>query len=218
VLESLAVTATPQSRRPTRVAPGRLLAALVATLAALGGASCRREPPDLPRGHVAWLDGAGTTHLGLRATPYGFRVLDGNGDAWGRLERLPGEVRLTGSGRQPVVARIEPDAVVVRDSTGRVLHRVVTQRTGLAVLDAAGTPVGGIREQRDTVLALAAGGRPVGTVRTSGGVLVLRGHDGLVTGTLLGAPDPGGAAFLLLDQLPLEERVALFVLHLAGKR
>jgi hypothetical protein len=180
---------------------------------ALGLAACEQEPPDLPAGHVSWIDASGSPRLILRAKPYGFRALAG-ATPWARVVRDPGEVRLDGLGRAAVRAQVTPEGARVKDAAGelRVELRVTPQ--GAALLDRAAAPLGRLVLDNGRVLVYTAGGLPLGSVTPAGGALVLRSRDAAISGSVVGCEDATAGAILLLEQLPLEDRVALFVLRL----
>jgi len=185
--------------------------ALISAAPALVG--CEKEPPDLPTGHISWLGTSGPPRLILRAKPYGFRVLAGDG-AWARVRRDPGEVRLDGPGRVPVVAQRTPDGARVKDLAGELRVELQATPQGAALLDRAAAPLGRLVLDNGRVLVYNAGGLPLGTVTAAQGALVLRASDAAVTGTVMGCDDLLAAGILLLEALPLEDRVALFALRL----
>ena len=185
----------------------------VVAVAVLGLAGCEKEPPDLPAGHVTWLDASGSPRLILRAKPYGFQVLAG-ATPWARVVRDPGEVRLDGRGRVPVHAQRTPEGARVKDAAGELRVDLRVTPRGATLLDRAAAPLGRLVADGSAVLVYNAGGLPLGTVTPASGALVLRSRDAAITGTVVGCEDPAAAAVLLLEELPLEDRVALFVMRL----
>jgi hypothetical protein len=198
-----------------RRAPWRYSLAIVVAVAGLGLSGCEQEPADLPTGHVTWLDGNGVMRLTLRAKPYGYRVVAGGGAGrWARIDRQPGEVRLAGPGRTPVQARRTPEGVQLTDDAGQ-MHAVVRDSPqGVAIFDRAAAPLGRLIVEGRKVTVYNAGGLPLGTIEATSEVLVQRRSDGAITGTVVGCNDPAAAAILLLEDLPLEQRLALLALRL----
>jgi hypothetical protein len=193
----------------------RLRWAVVSVVVAFALAGCEKEPPDLPSGHVSWLDASGSPRLVLRAKPYGFRVLAGDA-TWARVVRDAGEVRLEGQGRIPVLAQQTPEGARVKHAAGEVRAEVRVTKDGAALLDRAAAPLGRLVLENGRVLVYNAGGLPLGTVTPANGALVLRGGDAAISGTVVGCNDPLAAGILMLEGLPLEDRVALFAMR-AGR-
>jgi len=208
---------------------------------ALGG--CSKEPPDLPSGHLAWLDEHGAVRLTLRAKPYGYRIALPDGRRWGRIERVNGEVRLSGPAEAIVVARQTSDGVTLVGPSGELRAIVRPVDNGFLILDRAAAPLGRLVRDDQRVTAYTAGGLPVGVAErgetqdaaqgTQGNtstrgapgttsarrgtdnttpMLFLRARTQAVVGTLLGSGSPEHGAVLLLEDLPLEDRLALLAL------
>jgi hypothetical protein len=177
-------------------------------------AGCEREPPDLPAGHVTWLDGSGAARFVLRARPRGYRVLAGGTGRWARIEREPGAVRLHGAGRETMLAQRAPEGLQLKDGAGQLRAVVRETPQGLALLDRAAAPLGRLVVDGGQVTVYSAGGLSLGTVTAASDSLVLRSRDGAIVGTVLGSRDPAAAALLLLEDLPLEGRLALLALRL----
>jgi hypothetical protein len=192
----------------------RLAVAIAVMVVGTGLSGCEKEPPDLPAGHVTWLDRGGSTRLMMRAKPYGYRVVADGASRWARIDREPGAVRLDGRGRALVLAQRTPDGAQLTDGAGQLRAAVRVTPGGVSILDRAAAPLGRVVVAAGKVLIYNAGGLPLGTVEAGSGGLVQRSRDGAITGTVLGCNDPVAAAVLQIEDLPLEDRVALFALRL----